>query len=449
MTDQIMIGFQGDGSDVEEFTWAQRSIWEAMMAAGRSIVIGGAMAMPETTTVEQLAGILRFAMCRHQSLRTRVRFAQDGRPLQVVADSGEIPLYVVDVRDDENPAAVAEEIRARQELGTFDYASEWPVWMTVVRHKGTVSHMVAMYSHLAVDGQGIMALVDDLSNMDDPSGAFNAPVEGVQPVALARLQRTPEAQRQSAAALRHWERVLRTVEPSRFGPCEDKREPRFWEMVCRSPALLAAVQVVSARVGIDSGVVLLAAYAAAMARLTGKSPSVAHVVVHNRFRPGFKASVSHLAQYAPAVIDVRNATFDEVVFRAWRASIAANKHAYYDAAAYHELAARISQERGARIETACYFNDRRGESRNAVAGETSRQAIQDALILTERTWGNRFDWYDGIFFLQINEDPDAIAFAAWADTHHMAPADLMTFTHHFEAVVVEAALDPNAQDQLI
>lgn len=88
---------------MEEFTWAQRSIWEAMKAAGRSIVIGGAVAVPGGTTAEQIAGILRFAMCRHQSLRTRVRFAQDGRPLQVVADSGEIPLYVVDARDDENP----------------------------------------------------------------------------------------------------------------------------------------------------------------------------------------------------------------------------------------------------------------------------------------------------------------------------------------------------------
>ncbi|HZM74501.1 MAG TPA: condensation domain-containing protein [Candidatus Limnocylindrales bacterium] len=444
MTGKIMIPFQGEGSDVEELTWSQRSIWEAMQAAKRSIVIGGVVAMPQESTVEQIGAILRFVMCRHQSLRTRLRFAPDGRPLQVVSPSGEVPLYVVDVADDQDPAAEAEAIRARQELGTFDYADEWPVWMTVVRHKGKVSHMVAMYSHLAVDGEGLAALAADLSNMDHPDGELGAPVEGIQPVALARQQRTPGAQRQSAAALRNWERVLRTVSPRRFGPCDDPQEPRFWEMICRSPALLHAVRAVAGRTNIDSGAVLLAAYAVAMARVTGLSPSVAHVVVHNRFRPGFGGSVSHLAQYAPVVIDVRNATFDEIVVQSWRAAIAANKHAYYDAAAYLELAARINGERGDRIDTACYFNDRRGESRHAAAGETSRQAILDALSYTERTWGSRFDWYDGIFFLQVDADPEAIAIAAWADTHHLAPADLETFTHHFETAVVEAALEPHA-----
>lgn len=428
-----MIPFQGEGSDVEELTWAQRSIWEAMKAAGRSIAIGGVMAMPQETTVEQIAGILRFAMCRHQSLRTRLRFAPDNRPLQVVSASGEVPLFIVDAEDDDDPAVVAEAIRARQELATFDYVSEWPVWMTVVRHKGQVSHMVAMYSHLAVDGEGIMALVADLSNSDD------APVAGIQPVALAREQRTPTAQRQSAAALRHWERVLRTVPPQRFRPCEDPREPRFWEMSCRSPALLAAVQAVSQRTSKDSGIVLLAAYAVAMARVTGISPSVAHIVVNNRFRPGFEGSVSNLAQYAPAVIDVLGVPFDEVVTKAWRASIAATKYAYWDTAAYHDLAAEINNERGVRVETACYVNDRRGASRNAVAAETSRQAILDALPLTERRWGNRFDWYDGLFFLQINDDPAAIAYSAWADTHHLAPAGLEAFSEQFEAVVIEAA----------
>jgi hypothetical protein len=43
---------------------------------------------------------------------------------------------------------------------------------------------------------------------------------------------------------------------------------------------------------------------------------------------------------------------------------------------------------------------------------SSAETLRDALTLTERRWGSRFDWYDGIFFLQIDEDPQAIAFAA-------------------------------------
>jgi hypothetical protein len=444
MGESVIIRFHGPGSDVEELTWSQRSIWDSMVAAGRSIAIGGMVAMPAGTTVDQVATILRFATSRHQSLRTRLTFESDGRPRQVVSESGEIALTVVDVPDAGDPAATAEEIRARQELGTFDYVHEWPVWMSVVRHRGQVTHLVAMYSHLAVDGQGLAALVADLATMDPATGESAAPVEGVQPVDLARQQREPAAQRQSAAALRYWEGVLRSIPPRRFRACHDRREPRFWELDCHSPALLLAVRTIADRNRAGTGTVLLATYAVAMARVTGVNPSVAQVVVSNRFRPGFAGSVSHLAQYAPAVIDVADATFDDVVARARRAAMAANKYAYYDAAACAELIARVGRERGQRIDTACFYNDRRDESRDAVGPRPSREAVLDALPDTTRRWGRRFDWYDGLFFLHINEAHGAISYTAWADTHHLSPVDLESFVRQYESVAIEAILDPDA-----
>jgi hypothetical protein len=439
VTESIVVRFEGEGSGVEELTWSQRSMWESMRAAGRSIAIGGMMPLPPGSKAEDIANVLKFAMCRHQSLRTRLRFdTDDGRPLQVVSPSGEIGLSVVDVADDVDPAGVAEAIRARQELGTFDYENEWPVWMTVTRHRGAATHIVAMYSHLAVDGHGLAALARDLSNMDPGTGETTAPVEGIQPMELARQQRTPAAQRQSAAALRYWEGVLRSVPARRFGERGDPREPRFWELECRSRAVLLAVQAIARRTRLNSGAVLLAAYAAAMARVTGLSPSVAQIVVNNRFRPGFGPSVSHLAQYSPVVLDAVEGTFDELVGRAWRASIAATKNAYYDAAACHELIARVNRERGERVDTACFFNDRRAEARDA-PGPVSLDSVREALPHTVRRWGRRFDWYDGLFFLHIDDAPDAVAYTAWADTHLLSPADLERFVHEFEAVVVEEA----------
>jgi hypothetical protein len=445
MAEPVIVRFAGPGSDVEELNWAQRSIWESMRAADRSIAIGGTMPLAAGTTVEDIAAILRFAMCRHPSLRTRLRFEPDGRPLQVVSGSGEIALAVVDVPDEADPAETAEAIRARQELGTFDYVNEWPVWMSVVRHRGRATHLVAMYSHLAVDGQGLAALVTDLANMDPSTGEATAPVDGVAPADLARQQRTPAAQWHSAAALRYWEGVLRAIPPRRFRECHDRREPRFWELDCLSPALLLAVPAIAHRNRVSSGMVLLAMYAIALARVTGLSPSVAQVVVNNRFRPGFAGSVSHLTQYAPAVIDVRDATFDDVVGRARRASMVATKHAYYDAAACHELIARVGRERGERIDTALFFNDRRDHSRDAAEHRADLgSAIREALPRTVRRWGRRFDWYDGLFFLHINEADGAISYTAWADTHHLSPADLEEFVRQYEAVAVEAALDPGA-----
>ena len=461
-TETVAVPFRGPGSGTGKLTWAQRSIWESMRAAGRSIAIGGAVPLPAGTTVEDMARVLRFAMSRHQSLRTRLAFEEDGVPTQVVAESGEATLYVVDVPDDADPALAAEaaeSVRARQELGTFDYAEEWPVWMTVVRHRGAATHLVAMYSHLAVDGHGIAALVEDLASMDRRTGETSAPVPGVQPLDLAAQQDTDASRRHSDAALRHWERVLRAIPPRRFpeagvgvgvgaDPGAEEApaspEPRFWELECRSPALFLAMQTVMLRTRVDSGVVLLAAYAAAMARLTGEGLSVAQIVVDNRFRPGFAGSVSQLAQYCAVAIDVRGCTFDDATTRAWQSSVMAAKYAYYDAAACDELVAKVSGDRGEPVETACFVNDRRTLSRAASGLTPSPEDVEEALPRTVRRWGRRFDWYDGLFFLHVDEAEGEVAYSVWADTRRLSPSGIQEFARHFEDVVVEAAFAPTA-----
>jgi hypothetical protein len=375
-------------------------------------------------------------------------------PVQVVFGSGVAGLAVVDVPDEGDPAEAAEAIRARQELGTFDYEAEWPVWMTVVRHRGAAAHLVAMYSHLAVDGHGIAALVEDLATMDPHTGETSAPVRGTQPLDLARQQGTEGSKRHSDAALRHWERLLRAVPARRFdgvdpaapddADADADADAPFWELQCCSPAMFLAMQSVMLRTGVDSGVVLLAAYAAATARLTG-DVSVAQIVVDNRFRPGFAGSVSHLAQYCPVVIDAQDCTFDEVTTRAWQASVMAAKYAYYDAAACHELIAKVSGDRGEPVETACFVNDRRTRSRAASGLTPSPEDVEDALPGTVRRWGRRFDWYDGLFFLHVDEAEDAVAYSVWADTRRLPPAGIQAFARHFEDVVVEAAFDPSAR----
>jgi hypothetical protein len=91
--------------------------------------------------------------------------------------------------------------------------------------------------------------------------------------------------------------------------------------------------------------VLLAAYAVALARRTGRSPSVAQLVVSNRLRPGCADSVSQLAQLGICVIDVADTTFDEVVSRAWKAATNAYLHGYLDTVALKDMLARVGRER--------------------------------------------------------------------------------------------------------
>jgi hypothetical protein len=441
MADQILVPFRGEGAGSDDLTWAQRSIWESMRVSGRSMAIGGTVALPQSTTVDEAAMVLRFVVSRHQSLRTRLTFDADGVPRQVLVSSGEVPLTVVDAADDDEPAAVAESLRARYELATFDYASEFPVWMTVVRHRGLVTHAVAMYSHLAIDGHGFAALLADLANLDRATGAWTAPVPGIQPLELVKEQRNPSARRQSDAALRLWERLLRGLPARRFADPGGGCEPRYWELDGHSPAMYLAVRLIAARTQVDSGHVLLAAYATALGRVTGLSPSVAQIVVNNRFRPGFADTVSHVTQYGLAAIDVSTGSFDDIVARAWKASVAANLSGYYDAASHQQLIARVRDERGEDVVTDLFFNDRRLASRQPATTEApTPDAIRALRPLTTLRPGRRWDWYDGVFFVHINDVPDTIDFTIWADTRCLPPAGMEEFARQFEAVAIEAAL---------
>lgn len=445
VVDRILVRFEGEGSGVEELTWGQQASWGSMQGSGTSDAIGGAMQLAEGTTVANLVTMLGFLMSRHQSLRTRLEFDADGSPRQVLYDSGEIALELVDAADDEDPAEIAESIRARYETTNFDLVNEWPVRTAVIRHRGIASWFVVMYTHLAIDGYGFEALNADLTNLDYATGAHLAPPAGLQPFELVRAQQTPSARRQHDASLRRWEHQLRAIAPNRFGESTDKRQPRYWEASYDSPATYLALATVAARTKVHTGPILLAVYAVALGRITGNSPSVIRTLVSNRFRPGLAEAVSAVAQGALCVIDVAGATFDEVVARAWKSLLTAGMHAYYDPRELWKLIDRVSQERGVELDLMCYFNDRRRSlAQMATRPAATAEEIHAALPLARLRWGEQIDTPDATCYLHVNSVPDTIDFTLRVDTHCLSPADLEACLREMEAVMVQAALDPAA-----
>jgi hypothetical protein len=395
----------------------------------------------EGETGEQVAALLRYMMGRHQALRTRLRPVDPGPPLQVVHAHGEIPLEIVDAHPADDPDTVAEAVRVRYQTTFFDPFDEWPVRMAVIRSGGTPTHVVVMYYHVIVDGFGIDALVRDLANLSRTA----EPLAGVQPLELARQQREPAAMRQSEKSLRYWERQLRRLPERPAAPvlaAADPTQPRYWEVVCVSPAMALAVRAIAARTGVASGPILLAAYAVALARLTDADAAAVQVVVSNRFRPGFAEAVGSLRQFGVCVIDVTDGTFDEVVARAWSAAIGAYKHGYYDTAAHQELVARIARDLADDVDLSCYLNDRRRDTRDESAGPAPAEAeILAARPRSTVRWGVREPTYDGTFYLHIEDVPDAIGYTLWGDTHRYPPAALERCARDMETVIVEAALD--------
>lgn len=449
----IMVPFQGEGSGTEELTWGQRTVWRMMTGFDGVFMIGGAMRLEDGTTLDHLKHLLAFIMRRHESLRTLIRTEPDGSPRQVVSASGEVALVVIDVEDGEDPAAVAEDVRARYEFEPFDIAKDWPVRMAVIQKDGVPDHFVAMYPHMAIDAYGFDALVGDLANLDRDTGAELGERGGIQPRDLARMQRSAAAERQCQASLRYWERWLREVPARRFKGPYAGQDQRWWDCTYDSPAAFLAVGAISARTGLHSGPVLLAAYAVAIERVTKAGPSVIRMIVSNRFRPDFGLSVSALAQTGLCVFDVRDCTFDEAVARTWRAQLATSKNSYYDPQRLMELRLRVEEERGEALDLMLYFNDRRKTLAQPVAvpeadadgvADTDGLAEQmwDAVPLSRMTWGIRSNSPDVKAYLDVNGSPDTVNLTLRADTQALTPSEQVAVLRTMEEILLAAAFDP-------
>jgi hypothetical protein len=442
VADRLLVPFEGEGGGVGELSWGQQEMWRAIQRVGSSLALGGASPLSAGMSLDAAAAVLSFIMSRHQSLRTRVRFGADGRARQAVAVAGEAPLEVVDVGA-ADPAEVAEAVYDRFHAVEFDYANEWPVRMAVLRQGGVLSHVVAMYCHLAIDGAGLAALVADLSTMDFSTGRSSRPVRGLPPLEQARWQSSPAGQRRSESCLRHWERLLRSI-PTHRAPLADPARTTFREFGYESPATDLAARVVAARVGVDTSPVLLAAFAVALARVTGRNPSAAQVVVSNRFWPGLAESVSTISHPGLCAVDVAGISFDEAVTRARLSSLSAYKNAYCDPVRRAELIARIGAERGADVDIDCFFNDRRAPARRQASDPVPTPAqIRAALPASRlRRLSVPVDPGGERFFMHVNDVAGTIDMRVSADTGYLPPASLEAFLHEFEAVTVRAALDP-------
>ena len=429
-----MISFAGPGSGTGELTWGQRGIWGAISAGGGPHNIGGSFPLPPGITVDYVKSGLRYLLSRHQALRTRYRLDPNGGlPTQVLFDAGELPLEILDADVADDPAAIADAAWERSRTREFDYEHEWPIRVTLVRQHDFVTHMVVTYCHLATDTHGINVLLADLADADadDPP-----PVTAIQPLELARWQQGRAAQRQHDASMRYWCGLVRTVAARRFGESTDPRTPRYWEVICDSPAAYRALGIIAVREGVDTSPVLLAAYAVACATLSGDGLFVTQSLVSNRFRPGMADAVATLAQPGLCVVDVADIPFAAAVARARQSSMSGSLNAYYEPFAHDETLAELDVDLGV------FFNDRR--IRHRAPAEPSDLDPRPLLPLTTVRWARKIDAFGHRLFLHFNDMPDTLNFALLADTHCLAPDDILACARIMEATLVAAALDPTA-----
>ncbi len=442
MTDNVVVQFAGDGSGLAELSWGQKQIWDVIRAMDSSLPLGRAQALPPGQTVADVAAGLSFIMSRHQALRTKLRFGPDGRAQQVVHACGAITLEIVDAGDND-PGEVAAAVIAGYKARKFDYEHEWPLRMAVITRDGKATHVAQLVCHIAFDAFGLAVLFDDFDHRDERTG----PVAALQPMEQASWQQGPGGRRAHEASLRYLERMAASVPDRQFKESADPRQPRFWQATLDSPAGYLATGMLSARLGLSTSPVLLAAFAIALSSVSVSRRVVVDIVVSNRFRRGLADSVSPLMQTCLGVIET-SGSFEEVVRRAWQSGLGAYKHAYYDPAGKHELFERLAAERGTKPDWwSVVFNDRRvldrefADSGSAADGAAS---LRGELTRSTLTWGDRTDTPQQKVSLNICDAPGTLCCELWADTHFVSPADMEGLLRRIETVVVNAALADSA-----
>jgi hypothetical protein len=458
MSEQILVPFEGDGAGVGQLSWGQRNIWIPVRRHHSSLIIGRARKLAAGVTIDDVAAQLRLLVSRHQSLRTRVEFdpAADRDARQVLSSSGEIPVEIVDSGiAGHDPAQAAEAVRRRYRETEFDYPKEWPLRCAVITHRGAPSYLVSVFCHLSIDGFGIVAMLMDLLSQGEDrigmaahlaaqgiaSSATSRGDPGTPPLEQARWQASPAGQRVSDRALQYWERLMSSVPARRVVDGADPREPRYWIATSESRAAYLAVHAIAGRLQLKTATVLFAAYAVAFAQAIGSNPVLAQIAISNRHRPGLAATVSPVAQMGLAVIDVADATFDQVVRGTWRATMTASRYSYYDPYGQQALIDAMTERRGEQMEVRCFFNDRRASIGPEVTGPPpTPDELAEAPPLTTLSW--KPTGQSEPFFVDVENVPDTTAWSVRFDTSYVSPGRVETFLREMESILVSAAFDP-------
>jgi non-ribosomal peptide synthetase component F len=219
---------------------------------------------------------------------------------------------------------------------------------------------------------------------------------------------------------------------------------RYGEIQFSSPAAHLAGHVVAARLGTDTSPVVLAAFAVALARVSGINPAVPRLYVSNRFRPRFADTVSMIAQTSPCAVDVAGVTFDEAVRRTVRAAVPAYKYAYFKPVKIREVLARVGDEVGSTPDVQFVLNDRR-RTRAVTRPLASPRQISAALSRTTLRQVHKEDHASDTCHIHVVGSADSLEIVGYFDTGYMAPEMMIAILRAVEEILVAAGIEPLAR----
>ncbi|MFG3040570.1 condensation domain-containing protein [Streptomyces sp. NPDC048330] len=315
--------------------------------------------VPAGTRTGAAIDALRTLAVRHEGLRTTFPDAPDGAVPreQVVAAEGAFTVTVLDHDAlPTEPAAYADALARAARVDRFRLDRDFPLRISLVTVAGAPAYVALAASHAVTDVSALSVLREEWLAL--LAGERLPDVTALTPLALAAEEATPAGLRKSRAALDHWERIVRTGPQAMFAePGAAGAEVRVPCLTLRSRRGARALARVAERTGGLPATVLLTAWCALVAHRAGQTACVTAVPTSNRFLPRLARSVNTLSQDALLCLDVRAATFDALLGKAWGAALNAYRHSRFDAVALWDMIGRTTFERGSRFTRDVVFND--------------------------------------------------------------------------------------------
>ncbi|HEX3647315.1 MAG TPA: condensation domain-containing protein [Pseudonocardiaceae bacterium] len=420
----IAVRFAGERAATGPLTFGQRNTLNWVSSDESSAVIHWIFTLPPGVTLADVADTFAVLLGRHEALRTR--YTDDG---QTVLADGELPIEVHRV---EQGTSAVDLLVARLRSAGVDFRSGLPLRVAVAVDGDVPVALVAVYSHVAVDFGSVAMIGTQFTELAADPAVRTVGSVAHQPLDQAFAERSPRGAKAADAALRYWETHLRTAPQSVYPvppPVSPKAEHRL--CVLTSSAAGAALGRISERTRSSRQVVVLAAVCAVLSWRTGVPRCVFAAVSGNRFRLRLREYVGSLAQDGLLALDVDTATFDELVTRAAKATLASNTNSMFDATKLWRVIDQVGHQRGTAFSRDFTLNDLSTHFDAAIE-------LPPAPAATEVRWLESAPFPVVLMCNPARLAPD-LMLALTVDLRHVGEAETESLLLGVEALLVAAA----------
>ncbi|MFI9815830.1 condensation domain-containing protein [Saccharothrix variisporea] len=431
------VEFHGGQARTGPVTWAQQSTWDGMCRWLPDVkpffTLPRWLDVPLLLELGDVLDVLGKLVLRHESLRTHFDVSANGEVTQRVVGSGTLPVEVHD-RPADDPVQFGDIVGDCWRRGAetpFDHGGELPIRLSVALHEGIPVLVVFVVSHLAADHTGADLLAAELTALlraRVDGVAPPAPRKALQPLDIARYERSPEGQLRNVEALRHLRTQLQRM-PAYFGRAEPAT-PRYVGADLASDVLPVAVRRAARRCRTTTSVVLLAITTALVGRVWPGPRCRLDVMQGNRVTPELLGSVTTLNQVVRTVVDLDGDSFTDLLRRAEHTMREARAVSRYDTRAEQE----VLRAWGGVLAPGVQFNDMW-----SLLPKPRTTPTDPDPATTELTWPATSEAEDMALYLDIKGTPERMVLGLMADTAVLTREEIGAFLRTFEHLATALA----------